>query len=479
MNMKKLLLILPLFFFVSESFSQKPERSTPPQLGKAKNLQLPPLQKFSLQNGINVLLMEKHTTPLVQINMIIQTGTFDDPAGKEGLASFTMDLLDEGAGSLDALQLAEEIEFLGAEISTYSGNFSSGINTTTPVSKLDPAVKIISDLMLHPKFDETEIERLRKLRLNSLLQSFDEPSIIARRAFDKYLYDASIPYGRFATEQSVMSYSKADVVNFHKTNFVTGNTTFIIVGDVTSAIIKPILEKYFSGYTVTQSLKHPRPLPAQIKGRPVYVIDKPGAAQSVIRIGRIGTTRLAADHDNISVMNTILGGSFASRLNTNLREVHGYSYGAGSRFNFWNVPGPFFATASVQTDVTGPALSEFFVEFKKMRTSIPDNDLARGKNYDALSYAANFESNASTADEIADLVLYNLPDTYFNTYVEKVLAVNKKGVEAAAKKYIVPENMLVVIVGDRAKIEEGIKKLNLGKIAFLSIEDVLGKKPGL
>jgi zinc protease len=477
--MKRILFILPLILLSIGSFSQKPERSTPPQLGKAKNLQLPPLQRFSLANGINVLLMEKHTTPLVQINVIIQTGAFDDPSGKEGLSSFAMDLLDEGAGPFDALQLAEEIEFLGAEVTTYSGSFHSGINTNTPVSKLDAAVKIVSDLLLHPKFEEAEIERLRKLQLNSLLQSFDEPSIIARRAFDKNLYDAALPYGRFATEQSIMSYTKADIVDFQKTNFVTGNTTFVIVGDVTRAIITPMLEKYLGDYTVAASLKHTRPIPAQIKGMPIYLIDKPGAAQSVIRLGRIGTTRLATDHDNISVMNTILGGSFASRLNTNLREVHGYSYGAGSRFNFWNIPGPFFATASVQTDVTGPALAEFFVEFKKIRTSIPDGDLTRGKNYDALSYAANFESNANTADEIADLVLYNLPDTYFNTYVEKVLAVNKKGVEAAAKKYIVPENMLVVIVGDRSKIEGGIRKLNLGKITFLSIEDVLGKKPGL
>jgi zinc protease len=462
--MKKIILfILPLILLASESFSQNPERSTPPQLGKAKNLQLPPLQKFTLKNGINVLLMEKHTTPLVQVNVIIQTGSFDDPTGKEGLASFALDLLDEGAGSLDALQLAEEIEFLGADVTTYAGNFSSGINTNTPVSKLDAAVKIISDLMLRPKFEEAEIERLRKLRLNSLLQSFDEPSIIARRAFDKYLFDRSLPYGRFATEQSISAYTKDDILNFYKTNFVTGNTTFIVVGDVSQTIITPMLEKYFAEYSVA-SMKHVRPIPAQIKGRPIYIIDKPGAAQSVIRMGRIGTTRLAADHDAISVMNTILGGSFASRLNTNLREVHGYSYGAGSRFNFWNVPGPFFATASVQTDVTAPALGEFFVEFKKIRTSIPEGDLTRGKNYDALSYAANFESNASTADEIADLVLYNLPDNYFNTYIDKVLAVNKKSVEASAKKYITPDNIM---------------KLNLGAITFLSIEDVLGKKPGI
>lgn len=477
--MKNLLLILPLVLIVFITVAQKPERSGPPALGPAKNLQLPPLQKFTLSNGLNVMLMEKHSVPLVQVNVLIQTGAFDDPAGKEGLSSFAFDLLDEGAGALDALQLADEIEFLGARIGTYSGNFASGINANTPVSKLDPALKIVSDMLLRPAFAEAEIERVRKLRLNGLLQNYDEPNVIARRAFDKLIFESSTPYGKFPTEQSVQGYKKEDIVNFHKVNFVTGNTTLIIVGDVTRAAITPILEKYLAAYPVGQAKKEAKPIPVQVKGRPIYIVDKPGAAQSVIRIGRIGPARSTADYDNMVVMNTILGGSFASRLNTNLREEHGYSYGAGSGFSFWNIPSPFTASSSVQTDVTGPALGEFFVEFKKMRAPMPEEDLNRGKNYEALGFAGDFESNASIADQLATLVLYQLPDTYFNTYVEKILALNKKGVEAAAKKYIVPENMVVVIVGDRAKIEAAVQKLNLGKITFLSIEDILGKKPAL
>jgi predicted Zn-dependent peptidase len=253
----------------------------------------------------------------------------------------------------------------------------------------------------------------------------------------------------------------------------------IVVGDVTSPSLKPLLEKYFGSYPQGQYAKSLKPVPAQVKGRSVYIVDKPGSAQSVIRIGKIGVPRSAPDYDNIVVMNTILGGSFASRLNTNLRETHGYTYGAGSGFSFWPIPGPFVANSSVQTDVTGPALNEFFNEFKKMRTPIPDSDLTRGKNYEALGYAGNFETNGDIAAALAEMVQYRLPDSYFNTYVGKILAVNKKGVEAAAKKYITPDNMLIVIVGDREKIEAGVKKLNLGKITVMSIEEVLGKKPEL
>jgi zinc protease len=477
--MKNIFLLVILFLLGITAFAQLPDRTAPPKLEKAKNLQLPPLQRFTLSNGLNVLLMEKHSVPLVQVNLLIQTGSFEDPAGKEGLSSFTMDLLDEGAANYSALQLADEIEFLGSQISTHSGSFTSGVNCSSPISKLDNVLKLMSDIILRPTFDETEIDRLRKLRLNGLLQNYDNPNVIAQRAFNQLLFDATTPYGKFPNEQSVKSYTKEDCQTFHKTNFVTGNSTLIIVGDVTQASVKPLLEKYFSVYPTGNITKTQLPTPKQITGRTLYIVDKPGAAQSVIRIGRIGTTRTDPNYNTLLVMNTILGGSFTSRLNNNLREQHGYSYGAGSNFSFWKVPGPFTASSSVQTDVTGPALNEFFNEFNKMRKPMPEQDFVRGKNYDALGYAADFETNSEIASALVDVVLHQLLDNYFNSYVEKALAVTKKNVEAMAKKHIDPNNMLIVIVGDREKIEESINKQNLGKAKVLSIEDVLGKKPEL
>jgi zinc protease len=479
LHMKRFIIISFSFLISTLALGQGPDRTTPPALTKAKNLQLPPIQRFNLSNGIAVVLMEKHTVPLVQINLLVQTGSFDDPSGKEGLSSLAMDLLDEGAGTFTSLQLADEIEYLGAQIRTMNRTFTSEVNCSTPISKLDAAVKLMSDIILRPSFDEKELERVRKLRLNALLQNYDEPNVIASRAFNKLLFGANLPYGKFPSEQSIKSFTKNDLTSFHKTNFTTGNSTLIIVGDVTRESITPVLEKYFAVYQTGTTTKPANPVPQQIKGRPLYIVDKPGAAQSVILIGRIGTSRSDAQYHDITIMNTILGGSFASRLNNNLREQNGYSYGAGSGFSFWKVPGPFMASSSVQTDVTGPALGEFFNEFKKMRQPIPELDITRGRNYDALGYAGDFETNADIAAALSSLVFYQLPDDYFNKYVDKALAVTKKGVEAAAKKYIVPENMLVVIVGDQAKILEGVKKLNLGKITTLSIEDVLGKKPEL
>jgi zinc protease len=477
--MKKVIALFYILTLTLSAFAQAPDRSKPPALGPARNLQLPPIQRFTLSNGLPVILMEKHSVPMVQVNLLIHTGSFDDPAGKEGLSSFTMDLLDEGAGSYTSLELADEIEFLGAGINTYSSDIFSGVTASVPVTRTDQVLKLMSDIVLRPAFSESEIERIRKLRLNGLLQAYDEPGIIASRAFNKFLFEASTPYAKFANEDAIKSYSRTDLLKFHKEQFVTGNSTLIIVGDTKKEIITPILEKHFGSYAKGNVEKTARPVPQQVKGRSIYIIDKPGAAQSVIRIGRIGIARNDAEYNAVEVMNTILGGSFTSRLNNNLREQHGYSYGAGSRFSAWAIPGPFFASSSVQTDVTGPALGEFFKEFNRMRQTMPQEDYMRGKNYVALGYAENFETNRSIASSLAEMVIYQLPETYFNTYVEKTLAVTKKGVEAVAKKHIVPDHMVIVIVGDREKIEEGVNKLKLGKTTLLSIEDVLGKKPQL
>jgi predicted Zn-dependent peptidase len=470
-----------IFFLVSAStvWAQNPDRSAPPALSTVKDLQLPPIQRFELSNGVKVVLMEKHSVPLVQVNLLIRAGSVHDPQGKEGLASFTMDMLDEGAGKFDALQLADEIEFLGTEIRTFSGPFSSGVNCLAPLARLEPSLSLMADVALRPKFETKDFERLQKLKLNGLLQNYDQPTVIASRAFSKFLFDPKSPYARFTGESSLRSITPADLSAFHKSIMARENCTLVVVGDVTADAIKSMLEKHFGSIpsgTPTASIPVPT---SPVKKRVIYLIDKPGAAQSVIRIGRMAGSRGDKDYYSATVMNTILGGSFASRLNSNLREAHGYSYGAGSFFYFWPVSSPFVASSSVQTDVTGPALKEFFNEFNAMRKPLPKADLDRGRNYEALGYAANFETTASIADALADLVFFNLPDTYFNSYINNILGVPQAGAEAAAKKYVTPENMLVVVVGDRAKVEKGIRDLNLGTLTILSVEDVLGKKPVL
>jgi len=467
-----------IFIFSSAAMSQNPDRTTPPKLPDPNPLQLPQIQHFKLSNGLKVILMEKHEVPLVQLNVVVKTGTVNDPEDKTGLANITLDMMDEGAGGKSSLEIADAIDFLGAEISTKSGQYYSEVDLHTPLSKFDEALKIMGDIILHPDFPENELKRKKKERLTIITQWHDNPSSIAGIAFNKYLY-GNHPYGRIylGDEKSINSFSTDDLKKFYNEYFKSNNAFVVAVGDIKKDDLKTKLEnllgKWQSGNVKDVSVAEPE----QVKKRIIYLIDKPGSAQSVIYIGRIGAKRLTPDYNSIIVMNTILGGSFTSRLNDNLREQHGYTYGARSRFSFGPVPGNFIAYASVQTEVTDKALNEFFKELNRIREPIPEEEINRAKNLVALSYPSDFQSVSNIANQLENMMEYNLPSDYFDSYITQVLNLKDNEVNAAAEKYILPDKMIAVVVGDKTKIEDGLKALNLGEIKNLSIEDVLGKVP--
>ncbi|MEE9561955.1 MAG: pitrilysin family protein, partial [Thermoanaerobaculia bacterium] len=340
------------------------DRSRPPALGPPPALDLPAVERHMLLNGLPVYLLEKHGVPVVQINLLIRTGSTADKVGRTGLAALTVEMLDEGAGERDALELAEAIAYLGADLSTWSGYHDSGIDLFTPLDKLDEALPLLADVVLRPSFDGEELERQRLDRLTALLQARDEPRSIASAQFDRALFGADHPYGRLADEASLRALKVEDLETFHNTYFKPGNAALIVVGDVTADAMMPKLEVAFGGWRDADLPATEVAIVDQIEGRTVYLVDKPGAAQSEIRIGRIGAARDTEDYYALVVMNTVLGGSFTSRLNSNLREDKGYTYGARSRFAFRRAPGPFLAGAAVQTEVTDKALAEFMKELE-------------------------------------------------------------------------------------------------------------------
>lgn len=481
MRKRLTLAIATAFVLALPATSQVPDRSAPPALGAPRPLQLPAIQRFKLSNGLPVVFMEKRGVPIIQVNMMVKTGSAMDPSDRSGLASLTAAMLDEGAGALSALELADAIDFLGARISTGAGAHTSSVALHTPVSKLAEALPLMADIAIRPRFDMEELERLRKERLTSLLQWHDQPSTIASITFSTKLFGPRHPYGLpgMGNEQSLRAMRVADLRRFHEAYYHPNNAALIVVGEINRGELEKHLEAVFGGWKGRTTATVNWPDAVQVEQRTVYLVDKPGAAQSEIRIGRIGVPRTTKDYFPLVVMNTILGGSFTSRLNQNLRETHGYSYGAGSFFDMRPLPGPFMAYSAVHTAVTDSALAEFFKELNGILKPIPDNEFEKAKNYLALGYADNFESVGQIAGMLADMILYNLPDDYFNTYVEKVLAVKKEDVERVAREYIVPGKTLVVVVGDKAVIEKGIRRLNLGKLEVLSVEDVLGNKPRL
>ncbi len=465
------ILLLPLIA------TAQPDRSTPPKPGPPPSLKLPPIQRFSLRNGVPVVFMERKGVPIVELRILVTSGSASESEANAGITSMTTSMMMEGAGTRDALQLADAIDFLGAETSVSAGLHTTVASLHSPTSKFDDALMLLADIVLRPTFPKKELDRLRSERLNALIQRRDEPRVIASALFDQVLFGKAHPYGiqHAGSKASLGRISTDDLKKQHASMFHAGQATIIVVGDVTKSSVSASLEKAFGSWKKSAKLEPEIPQPKQVESRSIFLMHKPDAAQSVIRIGRIGAPRLTEDYYALIVMNTILGGSFSSRLNQNLRERNGFTYGAFSTFSMRPNPGPFTASADVQTDVTDKALTEFMNELRAIREDVPNEELTRAKNYVALGYPKDFQTIASIADALEELVQYNLPDSFFNTYIEKILAVSTSDVKRVAQKYIDPERIAIIVVGDRGKILDGMKALQLGPIHERSIEEILGE----
>ena len=465
----------------ASAVSQKPDRSGPPMLGPAPVLSLPAIRHTTLSNGLPIVLLEKHSVPLVQISIVVQAGRASESVDQPGLADLTAAMLTEGAGGRNALEFADAIDFLGAQISSHTDQHNLIVELHAPVAVLDKALDLWTDVVRQPQFPASELDRLRKQRLTALAQNHDRPGAIASIAMQQFLYGRDHPYGRMAlgTEAFLRRVTVKDLRDFYQKHLHAGNSTIVIAGDIALEAVRSKMEARFGSWKGMKATKESLPVAEQVKDRTIYLIDKPGAAQSEIRIGRIGAARLTEDYFPLLVMNTILGGSFSSRLNQNLREEHGYTYGARSSFTFLPQAGPFTAGAAVQTDVTDKAMTEFFNELQAIVASVTDEEMTRARNYVAYGYPSNFETVAGIADELQDLVSYHLPDNSFNTFVAKVVAVTRDDVIRVARKYIDPDRVAVVVVGDRQKIEKGLQSLKLGTVNNLQITDVLGAAPVL
>ena len=461
---------------LSSASAQQPDRSQAPTLGPPPVLKLPQIQKRTLSNGLPVWLIESHEVPLVQVNLLVHGGSADDPAGKFGLASLTAAMLDEGAGARSSLEIADALDFLGAQLGT-SGSFdASSVRLNVPVARLGDALPIMADVALRPSFPQQDLERLRQERLTSLLQAQDDPASIAAILFGRILFGASHRYGTsgIGTEAALKGFTADDLRGFHTAYFTPSNAALVVVGDVALDGVLPLLEQQFGGWKGMPRARAALPSVRQLARRQVYIVDKPGAEQSQVRIGWIGVPRSTPDYFTIVVMNTVLGGSFTSRLNQNLREKHGYAYGASSAFDMRLSAGPFLAGAGVQTDKTADAVREFFNELEAIRKPVGAEELAKAKNYLALGLPADFETTGDLSRRMEEMMVYGLPENYFEEYVQKIQAVTAADVQKAAAAYIQPAKFAVVVVGDAKTIEAPLRALGLGPVRVMSVKEALG-----
>jgi predicted Zn-dependent peptidase len=455
---------------------ERPDRAQPPPLGPVAALTLPRVEEHELANGLTVWLVESSEVPLVQLNLVVHAGSGDDPDGRFGIASLTAAMLDEGAGERSALEIADDVEFLGADLSTASSFDASAVRLNVPARALADALPIMVDVVARPTFPADELERLRQERLTALLQARDDPAAIAAPAFARVVFGDEHRYGTSAlgTTATLSAFSVAQLRAFHAQRYRPGNATLIVVGDIAAAGGLPSIERAFGTWAAGDvPRREPLPRAPEIDAVRVVVVDMPGAEQSQIRIGSVGVARSTPDYFALQVLNTLLGGSFTSRLNQNLREEHGYAYGASSRFDMRLAPGPFTAAAGVQTDKTAESLTEFFNELEAIREPIGAEELAKAKNYLALGFPSEFETIGDLAGRLEEVAIYGLPQRYFGDYTANISAVTAAAVQRAAETHVRPDRLAVVIAGDLERIGPAVRALELGPLRVMTVEEAL------
>jgi predicted Zn-dependent peptidase len=456
--------------------AQAPDRSHPPALAPAPVLRVPTPLTTTLPNGLEIVVLPMTEVPVVDINLIVRAGSARDQRDLPGLATFTANMLDEGAGNRTALDIADQAAFLGAQLGTNASYEWATVSLHVPKRQLPVALDLMADVALHPTFPDSEVARQREQRSNAILQLRDNPTAQAPLAFNAIVYGPDHPYGwpTGGTEASTNALDRTKVLEFYATYYRPNNARIIIVGDVSLAEARQLVAARFGTWARATVPAVVSPVPPPGAARTFYLVDKPDAAQSVIRIGHVGVARNTPDFYALRVMNTILGGSFTSRLNQNLRETHGFTYGANSGYAMRRLAGPFTATASVVTAKTDSSLIEFLSELRRIRdAAVPAEELAKAKQYIALSTPGDFETTRGTAGQFLDLLSNDLPLSWYSTYVERINAVTAADVQRVARAYIDTDHFAIVVVGDRSRIESGIRALNEGSI---SLRDLWGQE---
>ncbi|MBL0172942.1 MAG: insulinase family protein [Gemmatimonadaceae bacterium] len=453
----------------------KPASTTPPPLKAPKPLTLPAITERTLPNGLRVVIVEQHELPIVDVVLVVRTGAEADPPGKAGLATLTANLLDEGAGARDALGIAEQIGYLAVRLNTGAALELSQVSLHTTRATLDSALALMADVALRPAFAEKEFSRLKSDRLTSLLQEVDRGPAIADRAFAAIVFGENHPYGRSTsgTREEADTFTRDDVTHFWQTWYRPNNATLVIVGDLTTTEAMTRATSAFGGWTRAELPVQARIAPSPAKPTTVYIVDKTNAPQTSFRIGGIGVARSTKDYYPLMVMNTALGASFTARLNQNLRETKGYTYGASSGFSMRRQPGAFTARAEIVAAKTDSALIEFMKELNGIRTPMPAAELAKTKRYLQLGYAEGFESTSDIAGQIAALIPTGVPLAALGTFNTGIGAVTGADVQRVARQYIDPSKLAIVVAGDRASIEPALKAL---KIAPVEIRDAKGRR---
>jgi zinc protease len=450
------------------------DRKKVPAPGRTPDLRVPVWTKTTLANGADFIVSEKHDLPLVSFSITLLGGAAQfEPADRTGLASIAASMLSEGTKTRDGEALSNALQLLGTSVSTAIGTESGSMSFVSTSAKFGATLDILADMLVNSTFPGDALERIRAQRLVALTQAKAQPEAIAGRVFPRVLYGDGHPYGRVVSEDSLKAITREEIAKFHASYFEPGRALITVVGDVTPASAKAVVEKALAAWPKAGTrppFSYPTlPEPAKTT---IYLVDRGGAAQSNVAIGQPGPPRSTPDYYALQVMNTMLGGMFQSRLNANIREEKGYSYGVSSSFGFGKGPGAFRTGGAIVGDKTDAALNEFMKELRGMLGARPitDDELATAKDSLIQRLPATFASVGAINNALTTLWTQGLPDDYYQQYTKAVAAVTKDDALRVAKKYIDLDKIAIVIVGDRASIEGPLKATNVAPITYLDIE---------
>ena len=444
------------------------DRARLPDLGPERPFTFPAIRRSTLGNGVRVWTVEHRQVPLIAVLVLLPVGASSDPLDRPGLAAITGDMLDEGCGDRSALEVHEALGRIGAQLDLDVGYDATVIGLTTLERYLDRGLELVRDMLVRPRFEQREFDRVRDLRINRLLQLKDMPPALADRAFAQLLY-RNHPYGHLpiGSEGALRALMIRDITSFHRRACLPSRTTLIAVGDAAHGAMQEAIRRAFDSWRAdeTEPVADPETFaPAAPPATRLALVHRAGAAQSELRLGHVALPRRTDDYHAALVANMVLGGQFVSRINMKLREDKGYTYGARTAFEFRRAPGPFVMQASVESDATANALTDALAEIRAIRGERPvtRQELDLGRASLTRGYPRNFETADQIARAAAQLALYELPDDYFTTFVPKVMALTEEAVTAVAARHIDPDRLLSVIVGDRDKLSPSLRSLDLG-----------------
>lgn len=449
------------------------DRSAVPSTDEFPEVSFTEFERDFLQNGLEVIVANRTAVPVVTLSMRFDAGFASDQFGELGTSSLAMTMLDEGTKKRSALEISDELARLGARFGAGSGIDASTVALSSLKENLEESLEIYADIVLNPEFPENELERLKKQRVAQIQREKTQPVGLALRVFPKVLYGEghayAMPLSGSGTIDSNSRIDRDSLRQYHDTWFRPNNATMIVVGDTTMAEIKPLLEDLFVDWEPAEVPAKNIDEIAPSESQRVYLVDRPGSEQSIIFAGNVAPAYGAGNEIAIETMNEIIGGSFTSRINMNLREDKGWAYGASTLMISTKGQRPFLAYAPVQTDKTMESMAEIRRELTDYIGDRPatSDEIAKVKDNNTLSLPGRWETNSAVLGDIGSIVTYELPDDYWDHYASSVRNVTADQVKDSAKDVIKPDNFIWVVVGDREKIESRVRELELGEITFL------------